>query len=95
MTPGGSFGQTPAAKPGRVVTARIDEGRLDPGLERLTTCAAPPAVPSYLFVGLPICFTIALGIILLGSNGPTPTSLGFIGLGVLGLFAVRYLNRHC
>lgn len=77
------------------MTVRIDEGRLDPKLEWLTTCATPPAVPSYLFVGLPICFTIALGIILLGFYGAlNPAAIGFLALGGLGLIFVRYLNRH-
>jgi hypothetical protein len=95
MAPAGSYGKAPSSGPARTKTAPFDEGRLDPGLGQLTSCTAPPAVPTYLVLGLPICFAIALGILLIGFRGAlTPDAIAFLALGGLGLVIVRYLNRH-
>lgn len=81
--------------PAPTVGPVFDEGRLDPGLGQFKTGAAPPAMPTYLVLGLPICFTIALGILLIGFRGGlTLDALAFLALGAIGLFVVRYLNRH-
>lgn len=94
MAPAGSYGKTPVIGSVRT-TARFDEGRLDPGLGQFKTCAAPPATPTYLVLGLPICFTIALGILLIGFRGAlTPDAIAFLAIGGLGLVLVRYLNRR-
>jgi hypothetical protein len=94
MAPAGSYGKAPVTGSGRTMTACIDEGRLDPGLGQLTACTAPPASPTYLVLGLPICFAIALGILLIGFRGAlTPDAIAFLALGGLGLVLVRYLNR--
>ncbi|NLX48833.1 MAG: hypothetical protein GXY82_02940 [Methanospirillum sp.] len=72
-----------------------DEQRLDPKLERLTVGTAPAALPSYLFIGLPISFTIALGIILIGFNGAvTIESAVLLALGVIGILLVRFASRQ-
>jgi hypothetical protein len=94
MAPAGSYGK--AATAGSThKDACVDEGRLDPGLAQFKTCAAPPAVPTYLVLGLPICFMVALGILLIGFRGAlTLEGLGFLAIGGLGLVLVRYLNRH-
>jgi len=95
MAPAGSYGKAPTAGPGPTMTACFDEGRLDPGLGQFKTCAAPPATPTYLILGLPICFTIALGILLIGFRGAlTPDAIAFLAIGGLGLVLVRYLNRR-
>ncbi len=95
MAPIPSYGGARGTGVGRATAAPVDEQRLDPKLERFTSGAAPAALPSYLLLGLPICFMIALGIILVGFHGAlTPESLVFFGLGILGLFFVRYLNRQ-
>jgi hypothetical protein len=92
MIPAGVRGDTPA--PSSLPPACVDEGRLDPKL-RLTTNAAPPAIPMYLALGFPISFAIALGILLVGVRGAlTPEAIGFIVLGGLGVVIIRYLNRR-
>jgi len=94
MAPAVTSVKTPGSGSVRT-TASFDEGRLDPGLGRLTDCAAPPEIPTYLVLGFPICFTIALGILLIGFRGAaTPEAIGFLALGGLGLLIVRYLNRR-
>ncbi len=92
MAPAGSYVKSPSSDSARTVTGCSDEGRLDPGLRRLTDCAAPPAVPMYIALGFPICFTVALGILLIGAH--TLEAIGFLALGGLGIAIVRYLNRH-
>jgi hypothetical protein len=96
MAPAGLYAKAPAdgAKPPS--PASVDEGRLDPGLQQFaTTCAAPPAMPTYLVLGLPICFTVALGILLIGFRGAlTLEAIGFLALGAIGLVALRSLNRE-
>ena len=94
MAPAGSYGKA-SSTGSRRTTACFDEGRLDPGLGQLTACSAPPATPTYLVLGLPICFTIALGILLIGFRGAlTPDAIAFLAIGCLGLVLVRYLNRR-
>lgn len=94
MAPAGSYGRRFDGVPASANSRPVDEGRLDPKLERLPSAAAPAALPAYLFIGLPICFCIALGIILIGFNGSvTIPSLALLVLGGFGLVLVRYLNR--
>jgi hypothetical protein len=94
MAPAGSYGKAQVTGSART-TGCFDEGRLDPGLEQFKTCAAPPVTHAYLVLGLPICFTIALGILLIGFRGAlTPDAIAFLALGGIGLLLVRYLNRR-
>jgi hypothetical protein len=95
MGPAGVSWKDRTAGSGHAKTVCPDERRLDPGLKRLTDCAAPPELPTYLVLGFPICFTVALGILLIGFRGAlTPEAMGFLALGGLGILIVRYLNRH-
>lgn len=95
MAPAGSYGKAPSTGARRVTVPPVDEQRLDPGLRQLTACAAPPEIPTYLIIGLPICFTIALGIMIIGFRGAlTLESLALLTLGVIGLIFVRYLDRR-
>jgi hypothetical protein len=95
MAPDSSFGRVPGPVAGRPEATPIDDQRLDPKLERRPSGAAPAALPAFLFIGLPICFAFALGIILIGFRGSvTIESMVFLVLGSLGLLLVRYLNRH-
>lgn len=72
-----------------------EEQRLDPKIEPLKVGASSTMLPSYLFIGLPICFVVALGVIMIGYRGAfTVESLVFFGLGAIGILLVRYLNRH-
>lgn len=72
-----------------------EEQRLDPKIEPLKVGASSTTLPSYLFIGLPICFVVALGVIMIGYRGAfTVESLVFFGLGAIGILLVRYLNRH-
>lgn len=91
-----SYGRPSGHTVERIGAASVDEQRLDPKLEQLTSGAAPADLPSYTFIGLPICFMIALGIIMIGFRGAfTIESMAFFGLGALGILLVRYLNRRC
>lgn len=76
-------------------TVHDEEQRLDPKIEPLKVGASSTTLPSYLFIGLPICFVVALGVIMIGYRGAfTVESLVFFSLGAVGLLLVRYLNRH-
>jgi hypothetical protein len=80
------------SRPGAVTA---DEQRLDPKLSQLTAYAAPPSLPTYLVLGLPICFTIALGILVIGFRGAfTPESLVLFTLGAIGLILVPFFDRR-
>lgn len=95
MAPDTSFGRVRGPAAGRPEATPSDDQRLDPKLERRPSGAAQTALPAFLFIGLPICFAFALGIILVGFHGAvTIESVVFLGLGSLGLLLVRYLNRH-
>lgn len=96
MAPAGLYAKSPGDAGRLPAPACIDEGRLDPGLQQLvTTGAAPPAMPTYLVLGLPICFTVALGILMIGFRGAlTIEAVGFLALGAIGLVALRSLNRE-
>ncbi len=72
-----------------------DEQRLDPKLSQLTATAAPPALPTYLVLGLPICFIVALGILIIGFRGSfTLESLVLFTVGAIGLILVPYLDKR-
>lgn len=95
MAAGGPYGETRCRDASSRTTGSADEQRLDPRLERLPSGACSTPLPTYLFIGLPICFALALGIILIGFRGAvTIESAVFLGLGCLGILSVRRLNRQ-
>lgn len=95
MAAGGPYGETRCRDASSRTTESPEDQRLDPRLERLPSGASSTPLPTYLFIGLPICFALALGIILIGFRGAvTIESAVFLGLGCLGILSVRRLNRQ-
>ncbi len=95
MTTEVPFGQAAVPNVEMMEAVHDEEQRLDPKIEPLKCGASSTTLPSYLFIGLPICFIVALGVIMIGFRGAfTIESLVFFGLGAVGILLVRYLNRH-
>ena len=95
MTTEVPFGRATGTNAEVIGPVHDEEQRLDPKIEPLKCGASSTTLPSYLFVGLPICFIVALGVIMIGYRGAfTVESLVFFSLGAVGILLVRYLNRH-